>query len=130
VSAALEYAVCHLEIEHLIILGHSKCGGIHALMESEQCEGDHCGFIDRWIPIAALAKIKVLAELPGKPPLLRHQAVEQAVLLLSLENLRAFPWIRETVASGYLALNGWYFNIDAGELREDQPTSGGFVKIG
>jgi len=49
VSAALEYAVCSLEIEHLIILGHSKCGGIQALMSSDQCEGESCGFIDRWM---------------------------------------------------------------------------------
>ena len=129
VSAALEYAVCHLEIEHLIILGHSKCGGIHALMASDQCEGEDCGFIDRWMSIAAPAKVKVLAELPGKEPKLQYRAVEQAAVLLSLENLQTFPWIRERVSSGHLALHGWYFDIEAGELLEYQPTNGGFVKI-
>ena len=130
VSAALEYAVCHLEIEHLIILGHSKCGGIHALMESEQCEGENCGFIDRWMSIAAPAKVKVLAELPGKEPRLQTPGSRAGPhFYLSLENLQTFPWIREAMASGHLALHGWYFDIEAGELLEYQPTNGGFVTI-
>jgi carbonic anhydrase len=35
---------------------------------------------------------------------------------LSLDNLLSFPWIRERVEAGTLALHGWYFDIDAGEL--------------
>lgn len=31
-SSALEYAVKVLKVENIIVLGHSKCGGIHALM--------------------------------------------------------------------------------------------------
>jgi len=129
VSAALEYAVCHLKIEHLIIMGHSKCGGIQALMASDHCESESVGFIDRWMSIAAPAKMKVLAELHDKEPKLQHRAVEQAAVLLSLENLQTFPWIRERVGSGHLALHGWYFDIEEGELLEYEPTKGGFIKI-
>jgi len=73
--------------------------------------------------------MKVLTELPNKIPRLQHRAVEQAAVLLSLENLQTFPWIRERVGSGHLALHGWYFDIEAGELLEYQPTKGEFVKI-
>lgn len=128
VSAALEFAVCHLEVEHIIVLGHSGCGGINALMAGASgCGGG--GFISRWMSIAAPARERVLAELSDKDPLLQQRAAEQAAILLSLENLRSFPWIDERVASGVLSLHGWYFDISAGELLEYRPERGAFEQI-
>lgn len=127
VSAALEFAVCHLEVEHIIVLGHSRCGGISALMAGDcGCKGG--GFISRWMSIATSAREQVLAELPGKDPQLQQRAAEQAAILLSLENLHSFPWIDERVAAGSLSLHGWYFDLTAGELMEYSPTLGTFEK--
>lgn len=127
VSAALEFAVCHLEVEHIIVLGHSQCGGIGALMAGDcGCKGG--GFISRWMSIANPARVQVLAELPEKDPQLQQRAAEQAAILLSLENLHTFPWIDERVAAGTLSLHGWYFDLTAGELMEYMPTLGTFEK--
>ena len=128
VSAALEFAVCHLAVEHIIVLGHSQCGGIKALMAGN-CGCKEDGFISNWMSIAATAREKVLAELPEKGPILQQRAAEQAAILLSLENLHTFPWIDQRVASGTLSLHGWYFDLTAGELMEYQPHSGLFQKI-
>ncbi|MDP2211330.1 MAG: carbonic anhydrase [Candidatus Aquicultor sp.] len=128
VSAALEFAVCHLGVEHIIVLGHSQCGGINMLMAGScGCKGD--GFISSWMSIAAPARDKVLAELPGKDAMLQQRAAEQAAILLSLENLHSFPWIDQRVTNGILSLHGWYFDLNAGELLEYQPYSGLFRKI-
>jgi carbonic anhydrase len=128
VSAALEYAVCHLEVEHIIVLGHSQCGGIGALMAGScGCKGG--GFISQWMSIAAQAKERVLAELPGKDRQLQQRAAEQAAILLSLENLRSFPWITQRLSAGTLSLHGWYFNLAVGELLEYQPQPRLFIKI-
>jgi len=127
VSAALEFAVCHLGVEHIIVLGHSQCGGIGALMAGScGCKGG--GFISRWMSIATPARERVLAELPGKDPKLQQQAAEQASILLSMENLHSFPWIDERVTAGTLSLHGWYFNLAVGELLEYQPQTGLFKK--
>lgn len=128
VSAALEFAVCYLEVEHIIVLGHSQCGGINALMAGNcGCKGD--GFISSWMSIAAPAREKVLAELPGKDTKLQQRAAEQAAILVSLENLRSFPWINQRVIDGTLSLHGWYFELNAGELSEYRQGSGLFQKI-
>jgi len=127
VSAALEFAVCHLGVEHIIVLGHSQCGGIGALMEGG-CDCKGSGFISRWMSIANSARERVLAELPGKDPQLQQLAAEQAAILLSLENLRSFPWIDDRVAAGTLSLHGWYFNLTVGELMEYVPEQGTFEK--
>ena len=127
VSAALEFAVCHLGVEHIIVLGHSQCGGIGALMAGDcGCKGG--GFISRWMSIANSARERVLEELPGKDPQLQQRAAEQAAILLSLENLHTFPWIDQRVTEGTLSLHGWYFNLDAGELMEYAPEQGLFEK--
>lgn len=115
VSAALEYAVCHLEVENIIVMGHSQCGGIKGLMEGVCACGDH-SFIGNWVSIAQNAKEKVLAELPEKPMDMQASACERAAILLSLENLMTFPWVRERVEKGQLALHGWYFDLQAGTL--------------
>jgi carbonic anhydrase len=126
VSAALEFAVCHLGVEHIVVLGHSGCGGINALMAgSYGCKGG--GFISRWMSIAAPARERVLTELPGKEPALQQRAAEQAAILLSLENLHTFPWIDERVARGDLSLHGWYFDLAAGELLGYEPEQGCFA---
>lgn len=128
VSAALEFAVCHLKVEHIIVLGHSQCGGINALMAGScGCKGD--GFISSWMSIAVPAREKVLAELPNKDAKLQQRAAGQAAILLSMENLRTFPWIDQRVADATLSLHGWYFDLDAGELLEYRPISGLFQKI-
>ena len=110
------------------MLGHSQCGGINALMAGScGCKGD--GFISSWMSIAAPAREKVLAELPGKDSKLQQRAAEQAAILLSLENLHSFPWIDQRVKAGTLSLHGWYFDLNAGELLEYQPISGLFQKV-
>jgi len=128
VSAALEFAVCHLDVEQIIVLGHSQCGGIIALMAGN-CGCKEDSFISNWMSIAAPAREKVLAELPGKNAQLQQRAAEQAAILLSLENLHSFPWIDKRVKDGTLSLHGWYFDLNAGELLEYRQGSGLFQKI-
>jgi carbonic anhydrase len=128
VSAALEFAVCHLNIEHIIVLGHSQCGGIKALMSNTQGCSDG-SFISRWMSIAAPAREKVLSELQGKDPALQHQALEEAAILLSMENLHSFPFIVERIEAKTLSLHGWYFDLANGELLEYHPEEKAFQVI-
>jgi carbonic anhydrase len=46
-----------------------------------------------------------------------ERAAEEAVVRLSLENLRTFPWIAEREEAGALALSGVHFGIADGVLR-------------
>ena len=128
VSAALEYAVCHLEVERIIILGHSGCGGIGALMHGIP-DGRPAEFIGPWVKIAQRAREQVLMELPDKEPATQSRACEQAAILVSLENLLTFPWISERVESGALILHGWYFDISLGQLYSYAPETAGFEPL-
>ncbi|KTB47511.1 Carbonic anhydrase [Dehalogenimonas alkenigignens] len=128
VSAALEFAVCQLEVEHIVVLGHSGCGGINALMAGARGE-NYMGFLTKWMDIASAARDLVLSDLPGKSPELQRRAVEMASILLSLENLHTFPFITAKMAVGRLSLHGWYFDLHAGELLEYHAPSSVFERI-
>lgn len=116
IRADIEFAVKGLNVEQIIILGHSGCGGIRALMDGEGVTASNYEFIGAWVSIAQAAREQVLRDLAGEPDAVQARACERAAIALSLENLMSFPWIRERVETGTLALHGWYFDIDAGEL--------------
>ena len=115
VSSAIEYAVRTLEVKHIIVLGHSHCGGIHALMTEEEhrAPGE---FLKPWLSLAEPARQRVKEQLGDQPPELQCRACEESAILLSMENLMTFPWIRERVEAGELKIHGWYFNLEHGEL--------------
>ena len=110
-SAALEFGVRVLKVEHIVVMGHAMCGGIHALLHGAPDEaGD---FVAHWVNIAERAKLRAL----HFPPEKRQDYCEHELVRLSLENLMTFPWVREPVAAGKLALHGCFFDIRSGILE-------------
>jgi len=128
VSATIEYAVCFLEVSDIIILGHSNCGGIKALMES--VSGRPSGeFIGNWVQIAASARDKVMKEMPDASAEEAARACEKEAILVSLKNLASFPWVKERVARGKLSLHGWYYDISDGHLQYYNQLTGEFETL-
>lgn len=114
-SAALEFAVRHLHVQHIVVFGHSGCAGIGALLHTTP-EEENFRFINPWVNIAARAK-DYTHHLCGS---LDHPDAnticEQQGILISLQNLRTFPWIADLMDSGKLTLHGWYFKMHNGQL--------------
>jgi carbonic anhydrase len=129
IRADIEFAVKGLNVEQIIILGHSGCGGIRALMDGEDSTASQYEFIGAWVSIAAPVRDRVLRELAGRPQAEQTKACEQGAIALSLENLLSFPWIRERVEAGTLALHGWYFDLDAGQLLAYSPQTESFAPL-
>jgi len=124
VSAALEFAVRNLKVENIVVLGHSQCGGIQALL------GEHSGeFVSRWMATAESAKSKALKISQGKPQSIKQRNCEFAVLKLSYQNLLTFPWIKEKTQKKKLTLLAWYFDLNEGKLLEYTPKSDSFKSI-
>lgn len=117
VSAALEYAVKHLRVQDVIIMGHACCGGIHALVSGGGDE-NRDEFIGPWVDVARHALEKVDEAMPGACDADRARACELWNVRLSLDNLMTFPWVKSAVEEGRLSLHGWYFDLQSGELLE------------
>jgi carbonic anhydrase len=120
-SAALEFAVQHLEVGHVIVLGHAHCGGIRSLFEKQapNSEGNH--FVPPWMSLVRSAYLRVQGTMPDAPEDEKARVCEQSAVLVSLENLMTFPCIRQRVGDGRLRLHGWYVDIRSCTLHVYDP---------
>lgn len=110
-SAAIEYAVRVLQVDHIVVLGHAQCGGVRAMVEGTPDTARD--FVEPWVQIARPAVTRVMHDHPGDD-LLTDCEIE--VVRLSLTNLMTFPWVAERVAAGTLTILGFRFDIHTGML--------------
>ncbi len=128
-SAAVEYAVTSLKVAHILVVGHSSCGGVKGC--HDMCSGhapaleEKTSFVGRWMDVLRPGYDRV-THLPLEEQL---AALEKEAVLTSLENLMSFPFVKEAVASESLTLHGLWNNTGAGELEQYDPARGGFVAL-
>jgi carbonic anhydrase len=125
-SAAIEFAVRCLHVEHVIVMGHARCGGIRALLGDIRFEDGAGQFITPWMSIAEQARREAVAEHAAENAESLAVACEQAAVRVSLGNLMSFPFVRAAVAAGQLRVHGWYFDLDHGELHGCDSDTGRF----
>jgi carbonic anhydrase len=128
VSAAIEFAVLNLRIKHLVIMGHSGCGGVKAALDraARETEGQ---FITKWMSMLDSARLAVLSSHQGSSRKEMEAALEHEGIKTSLKNLRSFPFLAELESNGRLALHGAYFDIATGQLSALNETTGKFYKL-
>lgn len=128
-SAALEYAVEHLEVRHLIVLGHAHCGGIRSLFEQRAGSGEDYQFVPPWMSLVQSAYLRVEGTMPDATDEEKARICEHSAVLVSLENLMTFPNISQRVADGRLRLHGWYIDIRSCTLRVYEPVRQHFEAV-
>ncbi|XP_054807756.1 carbonic anhydrase 2-like [Prosopis cineraria] len=114
VGAAIEYGITVLGIPNILVIGHSKCGGIKRLMEYPE-DGSHpFDFIDEWLKIGLAAKNKVKSEHdPTTPPEDLCKYCEKESVNKSLDNLMTYPYVKGNT----LALLGGYYDFVKGQFK-------------
>jgi carbonic anhydrase len=128
-SAAVEYAVRTLRVSHLIVMGHSGCGGVQGCYD--MCSGDApdleeaTSFIGRWMDILRPG----FERLEAGDRAARLKALEKASVLISIENLPGFPFVREAVEEGMLSIHGLWNDIGDGSLLSYDPEIQSFIPI-
>lgn len=120
-SAAIEYAVRGLDVEHIVILGHALCGGIAALVDGDKSAFADFDYLSTWTNVAQDVRELAVESLKGRSRDEIVRAVEQAAVVNSVRNLMSFPWIAERVSEGKLVLHAWWFNLTKGQLYAFNP---------
>ena len=126
IGASIEYAVLQLEVRHIILCGHTDCGGIRALDQLADWSGKP--HIARWIEYARPAKTQV--EASGLPEKERHLAAVRTNVLLQLENLRTYDPVRAGERSGALTLHAWAFHLETGIIEAYDSETGSWSPLG
>lgn len=126
-SAAIEYAIDVLQVENVIVCGHTQCGAMEAVLHPERVA--HLPNVRRWISRAERVRSVIqerYSELTGDARL--TAAVEENVLV-QLENLKEFPFISRRLEAGTLHINGWVYHIGRGEIYDYDPSVGEYVLL-
>jgi carbonic anhydrase len=117
-TAAIEFAVLNLQVERIIICGHSHCGAIRAAYEGVS---DEAVALKSWLKLAEEALLPV----QSSPEAMRR--TEQRAVVLQLERLMAYPMVRREVEAGRLTLHGWHYVIEDGDIQIFDVQQGSFV---
>jgi carbonic anhydrase len=129
VSAALEFAALNLRVKHIIVIGHSRCGGIRSCLEQDAARQTEAQFISNWMSMLDGASETVRRELSGRPISEIIAALEREGVKTSLANLRTFPCIQILEGRGRVALHGAHFDIATGALSVLNEGTGSFVDV-
>lgn len=116
--AAIEFAVLSLEVERIVVCGHSHCGAIRAAYEGVP---DEARALKVWLKLASEALLPVRTS----PEALRR--TEQRAVVLQLERLMGYPMVQRRVEAGKLSLHGWHYVIEDGEIHVFDAAQGDFL---
>lgn len=130
-SATIEYAVNTLKVRHLIVMGHSGCGGVAGCLDMHSGQGasapDPHSFVGHWLEILEPFVAAVTPDGFDRPRALR--ALEHRAVLVSLDNLMTFPFVSEAVDNGRLQLHGTWKDIGDGDLEVYDSESDTFYRL-
>ncbi|XXG83924.1 hypothetical protein AAC387_Pa10g1565 [Persea americana] len=116
-GAAIEYAVLHLKVENIVVIGHSCCGGIKGLMSLADDGTTSTDFIEEWVKICLPARLKVRKEHDSSPLQDQCSKCEKEAVNVSLGNLLTYPFVKKAVENKTLALHGGYYDFINGSYE-------------
>lgn len=114
-TSAIEYAVIVLEVENIIVCGHSNCGGC-ACIHKEEAYFENVPNVKKWLELTDGIKEKVNAQIPKDDILSREWLTEQINIVEQIKRLFSYPFVVDKYKKGNLKIYGWYYIIETGEV--------------
>jgi carbonic anhydrase len=113
VTASIEYAVAVLNVEHIVICGHTHCGAMSGALNPAALEG--LPHVRDWLDLSRAA-VEVVKHAHGSVGPQHLRAVTEQNVLVQLQHLRTHPVVASRLAAGTLELHGWMYEIESGEV--------------
>ncbi len=119
IASVLEYAVLHLRVPHIIICGHTDCGGIKGLDKNIDMSREPA--LSRWLDLARPAQREVDFRLRDLAPEERHIAIVERNVIHQLRNVQSYPFVREALEADQLELHGWVYHLERQQISFYDP---------
>jgi carbonic anhydrase len=128
-AAAIEYAVAALNVSHVVVCGHSRCGAMQAVLDPPTL--DDMPAVRAWIQHVERART-ALADAPPATGQSGQADLDRLIelnVLLQLDHLRTHPTVAHALAERRLELHGWVYRFETGEILTHSSANGCFEKI-
>lgn len=129
-ASAVEYAVCVLNVQDIIICGHSDCGAIKHLYAPKPEKEQSLTYVNNWLKLAEKAKSMALVSLgqdAKQSDILR--TTEKLSIITQLDNLMTYPEIKKRLEDETLYIHGWYYDVASGNIDYYDPEIFQFVPL-
>lgn len=124
-GASIEYAVSALNVEHVIVCGHSSCGAMTALLHEGSLDG--LPAVKHWLSFAESTK----AILDVAPKALNEEErIEYCIHMnipVQLAHLKTLPSVAAKLIQNKISLHGWVYHIESGEIEVYSPENNTFI---
>lgn len=115
--AAIEYAVSALNVENIIVCGHTECGACKSLHMDIPEDNVEMTNVRKWLKFADSVKHKAIVAVGKKDPKVLYATTEKLNIIEQIENLLTYPAIKKRVEEGNIFVQGWYYHLIDGSLE-------------
>ncbi|WP_395702080.1 carbonate dehydratase [Aquabacterium sp.] len=118
--SVIQYAVDVLQVSHVIVVGHSNCGGVRAAMENRRA-----GLVDNWLRHVQDVRDLHDGFLAGLPEPLRVNALVELNVLEQSRNVCHTTVVHDAWQRGQsVVVHGWVYGLHNGLLEDLRMTVG------
>ncbi len=128
-AAAIEYAVSVLEVNDIVLVGHSHCGACASLY-NDIPDSPELIHTKTWLKLGEAAKRSALSEVGEGDRELLLRTTERYNVVVQLANLLTYPAVLKRIEEGSLYVHGWYYKIETGEIEYFDEVEERFKPIG
>ncbi len=121
-SAALQFSLKYSQVKTIIIMGHTHCGAIKALIE--KLDDDE---ISDFINVAKQGLNRAKNKQSDNVRLERR--TEEEIVLLSRDNLKTYPMVKEALAKNEVDIKCWLFDMEKGNILEYNDKTRSFIVV-
>jgi carbonic anhydrase len=127
VTASMEYAILVLHVPLIIVCGHTDCGVVKALLNTEKAAG--LPALQSWMRHALPARERLLRDHPSAAHDEKLRFLTQYNVLAQVENLQTHPAVEAGLGRGEIEVQGWIYDIAKGSVFAADPITGAFEAL-
>ncbi len=125
VSASIEYAVDVLKVERVVVCGHSDCGAVKGILHPDKLAAVPA--VKRWLNYGNRSRQMLMRRAASLPEHRQLELLTQLNVIVQIEHLKSHPSVARRLKQRKLALHGWVYRIEDGEILRMHPRTGEFL---
>lgn len=126
-AAALEFSLRNLPVEDIVVCGHSSCGAMKAVLAGGV--GPENPNLNGWLEHGKAALQRMAENSKLGEGLSDYDRLSQNNVLLQMEHIASYPWVKARLDAGTLRLHGWWFDIASAQVHAWRPSLGRFIPM-
>ena len=116
--STIQFAVDHLKVEHIIVVGHYGCGGVRAALH-----GTRVGLADNWLRHVQDVRLRHRGRIDHLSPAEQEDVLCEMNVIEQVGNVALSTVVQDAWLRGQtLAVHGWVYGLGDGLLKNLEVT--------